>query len=84
MNWDVFGPVYEDRMKRIPALQNVGIKSTILGPESFTPDGHPIVGEQINFPNGTYYLPTPSSYFFSPICVFGSFPSRRKVDLIMF
>ncbi|KAG0711741.1 Sarcosine dehydrogenase, mitochondrial [Chionoecetes opilio] len=45
MNWDNFGPRYESITKRIPALGSVGIKSTIWGPESFTPDGNPIVGE---------------------------------------
>lgn len=45
MNWNIFGPVYENVMKRIPALETVGIKSTIVGPESFTPDGEAIIGK---------------------------------------
>lgn len=38
-------PYVEAAMDRIPAAQNVGIKSFFCGPESFTPDGNPIVGE---------------------------------------
>lgn len=48
MNWGMFGPVYQKVMKRIPALENAGIKTTIVGPESFTPDGQPVIGEDPN------------------------------------
>lgn len=44
-NWSIFGPVYEKVMKRIPALEKAGIRSTIVGPESFTPDGQAILGK---------------------------------------
>ncbi|KAK8402056.1 hypothetical protein O3P69_001267 [Scylla paramamosain] len=37
MNWDIYGPIHEQIIQRIPILENVGIKSTIVGPESFTP-----------------------------------------------
>lgn len=38
-------PYVEKAMERVPASKNVGIKSFFCGPESFTPDGNPIVGE---------------------------------------
>lgn len=31
-----------------PKLANVGIKSTVCGPESFTPDHKPLLGEDPN------------------------------------
>ena len=33
-------------MKRCPSIENAGIKSTVCGPESFTPDHKPLVGPQ--------------------------------------
>ncbi|XP_063887251.1 sarcosine dehydrogenase, mitochondrial-like [Scylla paramamosain] len=48
MNWDIYGPIHEQIIQRIPILENVGIKSTIVGPESFTPDGRAIMGEDPN------------------------------------
>ncbi|XP_068229042.1 sarcosine dehydrogenase, mitochondrial-like [Palaemon carinicauda] len=45
LKWDVFGEVFEKSVNRIPALESAGIKSTICGPESFTPDIKPILGE---------------------------------------
>lgn len=44
-DWDRMGPYVEEAMKRIPIAQNTGIKSLFCGPESFTPDSCPIVGE---------------------------------------
>lgn len=38
-------------MKRVPSLQNAGIKSFFCGPESFTPDNAPIVGEAADLRN---------------------------------
>ncbi|XP_023228229.1 sarcosine dehydrogenase, mitochondrial-like [Centruroides sculpturatus] len=45
LDWDVFGTHIESAIHRIPALENVGIKSTVCGPESFTPDHKPLLGE---------------------------------------
>ncbi|CAB4067340.1 SARDH [Lepeophtheirus salmonis] len=45
LDWDVFGIHLENAIERLPALEMVGIKSTICGPESFTPDHKPIMGE---------------------------------------
>jgi len=44
-DWDRMGPYLEDAMKRVPETLNVGAKKFFCGPESFTPDGGPIVGE---------------------------------------
>jgi sarcosine dehydrogenase len=44
-DWDHFEPAVEQCLERVPALQTVGIKDLINGPESFTPDGNFILGE---------------------------------------
>ena len=53
-DWDRMAPYVEAAMTRVPAVQNVGIKSLFCGPESFTPDGCPIVGESNELRN--YYV----------------------------
>lgn len=45
LDWDVFGKHIENAVHRIPILEKVGIKSTVCGPESFTPDHKPLLGE---------------------------------------
>jgi sarcosine dehydrogenase len=44
-NWEHFEPLMELAIGRVPALQKVGVKTLINGPESFTPDGNFILGE---------------------------------------
>lgn len=44
-NFDHFEQIMELSLGRVPALQTVGIKQLINGPESFTPDGNFILGE---------------------------------------
>jgi 4-methylaminobutanoate oxidase (formaldehyde-forming) len=44
-DWDRMGPYVETAMKRVPACLDVGIRKFFCGPESFTPDLQPIVGE---------------------------------------
>jgi glycine cleavage system aminomethyltransferase T/glycine/D-amino acid oxidase-like deaminating enzyme len=44
-DWDRMGPYLEKAMERVPAGLNVGAKQLFCGPESFTPDNSPIVGE---------------------------------------
>jgi glycine cleavage system aminomethyltransferase T/glycine/D-amino acid oxidase-like deaminating enzyme len=44
-DWDRMGPYLERAMQRIPISSEVGIKKFFCGPESFTPDLLPIVGE---------------------------------------
>ena len=44
-NWEHFSPYLEAGMHKFPALETVGIKAFLNGPESFTPDCMPIVGE---------------------------------------
>lgn len=55
MNWNIFGPMYEKVMKRIPILEKTGIKSTIVGPESFTPDNQPVLGK-LHFPKADTFI----------------------------
>jgi heterotetrameric sarcosine oxidase gamma subunit len=44
-NWDRMGPYVETAMRRVPITMEVGVKKFFCGPESFTPDLLPIVGE---------------------------------------
>ncbi len=44
-NFDHFEPLMEQALGRVPALDSVGIKELVNGPESFTPDGNFILGE---------------------------------------
>lgn len=44
-DWDHILPLVEMASHRIPAIGDAGIKKLFSGPESFTPDGLPLVGE---------------------------------------
>jgi 4-methylaminobutanoate oxidase (formaldehyde-forming) len=44
-DWDRMGPYVERAMARVPISMDVGVKKFFCGPESFTPDLQPIVGE---------------------------------------
>ncbi len=44
-DWDRMSPYLEKAMTRIPVSSEVGIKKFFCGPESFTPDLQPVVGE---------------------------------------
>jgi heterotetrameric sarcosine oxidase gamma subunit len=44
-DWDRMGPYLEKAMARVPITMELGIKKFFCGPESFTPDLAPIVGE---------------------------------------
>jgi 4-methylaminobutanoate oxidase (formaldehyde-forming) len=44
-DWDRMGPYVETAMSRIPISSEVGIRKFFCGPESFTPDLQPVVGE---------------------------------------
>uniref|UniRef100_A0A7S2WI35 Sarcosine dehydrogenase n=1 Tax=Mucochytrium quahogii TaxID=96639 RepID=A0A7S2WI35_9STRA len=46
LDWDTFGQNLTGHMQRCPAIETTGIKSTVCGPESFTPDHKPLVGPQ--------------------------------------
>jgi len=43
-DWEHFQPMLDQAMARVPALAAAGAKELINGPESFTPDGHFILG----------------------------------------
>ncbi|XP_054853393.1 sarcosine dehydrogenase, mitochondrial isoform X2 [Eublepharis macularius] len=45
LDWDVFTPHIEGAVNRVPVLEKTGIKSTVCGPESFTADHKPLMGE---------------------------------------
>jgi heterotetrameric sarcosine oxidase gamma subunit len=44
-DWDRMAPYLERTMSRVPSVEQAGIKKLFCGPESFTPDLLPIVGE---------------------------------------
>jgi len=44
-DWDRMGPYLQQAMQRVPISMEVGLKKFFCGPESFTPDLQPIVGE---------------------------------------
>jgi dimethylglycine dehydrogenase len=44
-------PHVEAAMRRVPALENCGIKDIVNGPISYTPDGSPLIGPAWNAPN---------------------------------
>ena len=44
-DWDRMAPFLDRAMTRVPVTAEVGIKKFFCGPESFTPDLRPIVGE---------------------------------------
>ncbi len=50
-DWDRMAPYLETAMKRVPISQDVGIKKFFCGPESFTPDLQPVVGESPELKN---------------------------------
>jgi 4-methylaminobutanoate oxidase (formaldehyde-forming) len=44
-DWDRLTPFLEKAMERVPVTMEVGIRKFFCGPESFTPDLAPVVGE---------------------------------------
>jgi len=44
-DWERMTPYIEIAMERVPITKNAGIHKFFCGPESFTPDGGPMVGE---------------------------------------
>lgn len=49
LDWNIFNAHIDATFELVPHLKNVGIKSTICGPESFTPDHKPLLGNFILF-----------------------------------
>ena len=43
-DWDRFGPLMENSIKRVPILENAEIRQLLNGPEGFTPDGEYLRG----------------------------------------
>ena len=44
-DWDRMGPYLEAAMSRVPISLELGVRTFFCGPESFTPDLSPVVGE---------------------------------------
>lgn len=45
LDWDVFEQHMQHAIHRMPILAQYGIKSEVCGPEAFTPDHRPLMGE---------------------------------------
>ncbi|XP_078045792.1 sarcosine dehydrogenase, mitochondrial-like isoform X2 [Augochlora pura] len=45
LDWDICSPYIDSMTELIPNLSKTGIRTTICGPESFTPDHKPLMGE---------------------------------------
>ena len=43
-DWDHFAPPLKEGLARLPQLETLGVAQFVNGPESFTPDGNPLVG----------------------------------------
>ena len=43
-DWNHFEPLMKNALRRVPALEEAGVKQLVTGPESFTPDGNFILG----------------------------------------
>ena len=50
-DWDRMGPFLEKCMSRVPISLETGVKKFFCGPESFTPDLAPVVGEAATLKN---------------------------------
>ena len=44
-DWDRMMPYVDIAMERVPILKETGVRKFFCGPESFTPDGGPLLGE---------------------------------------
>lgn len=53
-DWDRMAPYIEKAVELVPAVNTAGIKTLFCGPESFTPDNSPIIGESKEVRN--YYV----------------------------
>lgn len=48
LDWDTFAQNMDGHFKRCPLIETTGIKSTVCGPEAFTPDHKPLVGPDVD------------------------------------
>ncbi|KIC12551.1 hypothetical protein RA19_01335 [Leisingera sp. ANG-M1] len=53
-DWDHFAPMMEGAIHRIPDLQTAGVRMLLNGPESFTQDNAPLMGEAPDLPGFWY------------------------------
>mmetsp|Transcript_78243 Transcript_78243/g.171538 ORF Transcript_78243/g.171538 Transcript_78243/m.171538 type:complete len:911 (-) Transcript_78243:312-3044(-) len=54
LDWDTFNQNLEGHIQRCPLIETLGIKSTVCGPESFTPDHKALVGPDVEL-NGFFH-----------------------------
>ena len=63
-DWDRMGPYLERAMRRVPITMELGIKKFFCGPESFTPDLSPIIGEAPELRN--YFVAAGLGFYWYP------------------
>lgn len=56
MDYSVFQAHIENAKELTPVIETTGIKSDICGPESFTPDHRPIIGEDPRLDGNVDYV----------------------------
>uniref|UniRef100_A0A336KQM0 CSON013804 protein n=1 Tax=Culicoides sonorensis TaxID=179676 RepID=A0A336KQM0_CULSO len=44
MDWNAFNPLMTSSVKLLPVLSEIGVKSTVCGPEAFSMDRKPLIG----------------------------------------
>ena len=54
LDWETFDQNIQNHMHRCPSVEDAGIKSTVCGPESFTPDHKPLVVPAPGWPRGLW------------------------------
>ncbi len=60
-NWDKFAPYFGKTAELFPTVEDAPIKQFVNGPETFTPDGHPLIG-RIAAIDGLYVATGMNSY----------------------
>ena len=56
LDWDVFSVHLENGMKRVPIIEETGIKTEVCGPESFTADHKPLMGPVPEFTDKSLFV----------------------------
>ncbi len=70
-DWDRMGPYLEKAMRRVPTSLDIGVRKFFCGPESFTPDLRPILGEAPELKNYIVYVVLLAARLFGQVLVRG-------------
>ena len=81
LDLDVYMPYLNEHMKLMPKLGEVGQKTIICGPESFTPDSQPIFGAESQVSNIRSREIVPRNTLIFVFCMLMN--SRGKYSLVL-